>query len=352
MKAVIKYFEQFKPKIKRQKNGLFSFLHIPIFATHERKDESPMTIDAEWMQRCVADQKELKDKFHRLPKVGVGHNDEESGQEKPAVFFLDNFQFDPKTGFLYADYVDVPEQWRDELTSNRWPNRSCEPSMTVPRIEYMALLGGRPGWLKALPDIHYAERTNKFKEILMPRAKYAELSEEIKQAIQSAVKSSLDGLLEELGADGVSGAAEPYEEGNDEVTKLKADAQKQADERGFAEKPKEGNPGDETGKDAEDARDDDDEDDESEDSLREKLLKKNEAEYKEMSKKALRAMWAQVTDSGEERKPNGKYPRKAMKGQWGYHADGSDKGHYAEQLQRTKELELEVEKLKASQRDQ
>ena len=373
MKTVIKYYEQFKPKVKKQSNGRFSFLKIPIFATHTREDDTPMHVDADWMKRCVADQKELRDKFKRLPKVGVGHNEDPSAPEKEAVFYLDNYTFEPKTGFLYADYVDVPEAMKDELLANKWPNRSCEPSVDIPRIEYMALLGGRPGWLKALPDIHYAEGKPKFKEILMPnpktKLKYAELSEDIKQAIQSAVKESLDGLLSELGADGVSGAAEPYEEGQDEVTKQKAEAQTQADngtpdpdkeEGAFAEEPTEGNPdAANKPKPQRDAGDegkaDPDEDDESEDSLREKLMKNSERQYKEMSKDQLKAMWGKVSGAGEDKNGKGRYNKSNMKNNWGEsdeYADKGKKGQYAEVLQRNSELEKQVADLKKWQRDQ
>jgi hypothetical protein len=128
----------FKPEL--QADGRYAVRGVPIFETHER--DGIGKVDSKWMYACCDDQK-LKAANGFKPRLIVGHTTEDgTGPEKPVVGFLDNYRFDAKDGWLYADYVDIAPE--DLPLLKRFPGRSAEASVTKPAINTVALLGRNP----------------------------------------------------------------------------------------------------------------------------------------------------------------------------------------------------------------
>lgn len=112
------------------------------------------------MYQCVANQKEQKAKGY-LPRLIIGHtSDAPNAPEMPVAAYLDNYTYNPRDKWLYADYVDVPEDLKNQIEANKWPGRSAEANRREPRVEVVALLGGTPPYFK-LPDLKYAAGDSK-----------------------------------------------------------------------------------------------------------------------------------------------------------------------------------------------
>lgn len=112
------------------------------------------------MYQCVANQKEQKAKGY-LPRLIIGHtSDDPNAPEMPVAAYLDNYTYNPRDKWLYADYVDVPEDLKNQIEANKWPGRSAEANRREPRVEVVALLGGTPPYFK-LPDLKYAAADSK-----------------------------------------------------------------------------------------------------------------------------------------------------------------------------------------------
>ncbi len=296
------------PKAEKQEDGTYVFRNIPFFEVHSRDG---MVFDAEYMRGAVERQKELKAKGF-LPRLTFGHTTDDIADPGPQVLaFADNYRFDEKDGVLYCDYVKVPQQVAEVIKKNGLPGRSAEAKVGTPEINVIALLSGKPG-LQKLPDLRYSESEKIYRSSAMPKIKlkinrYAIAGDLRRYADQEMKPSPNDeadfqkfkSMLERTLAEWAS------EEG-DETNEVQANA--------------EGDPADPVDKDAKAASDETDP---------EKKIEK----YSALPAAQNRAMWAQVTDSGEERKKDGKYPNKVMKGQWGYHADNSETLRYVETLE-------------------
>jgi hypothetical protein len=167
MSLVSHYREAISPEVIRQADGKFTLKRIPIFECHDRED---IHCNDAWMYACVADQQTKKANGFR-PRLIIGHtSDNPRDPEKPVKAFLDNYSFDAATKWLYADYVDVPQELLEQLKRNEWPGRSAEASRSRPAIDTVALLGGTPPYFK-LPDVKYdgktADTVSIFSECLM-----------------------------------------------------------------------------------------------------------------------------------------------------------------------------------------
>lgn len=151
------YRDALTPRVIKQDDGRYTLRDIPIFQCHDRED---IHCDDQWMYACIRDQQEKKQNGF-LPRLIIGHNSEDpNAQEKPVAAFLDNYRYDPKTKWLYADYVDVPENLLHDLKANKYPGRSVEASRGKPAIDVVALLGGNPPYFK-LPDLKFQEKSDK-----------------------------------------------------------------------------------------------------------------------------------------------------------------------------------------------
>lgn len=150
--AHIQYIAPFKPRFERQDNGKFAMRAVPIFECH---DDRGWECNAEWMRETVSQQ--FTDKMERsfLPRVIIGHTDDDQA-EKPVEAFLDNFQYDEATGWLYADIVDVPLELKELLEDNKFPGRSVEVFPEKNTISALALLGGSKPFFK-LPDLRFED---------------------------------------------------------------------------------------------------------------------------------------------------------------------------------------------------
>lgn len=151
----LEFLGAIEPRVTKQANGKFTLHDIPIFTLHERDGNK---FDADWMNKTIAKQKANR-LAGFLPRLIIGHNDEE-GQgkvEKPAVGALDDFYFNEKEGWLYANYVDVPEDMVNQIKDGAWPGRSIEVYPEENEITALALLGGTPPFFK-MPDIRFDDR--------------------------------------------------------------------------------------------------------------------------------------------------------------------------------------------------
>lgn len=144
---------QFTPE--RQPDGKWTIRGVPIFECHESDDPNYCRkVDSAWMYACVRDQQELKAGGF-LPRLFIGHTDDQPGSpEKPVVGYLDNYRFDPKENWLFADYVGIED--KDIEAVKRFPGRSVEASKVKPAIRGVALLGATPPYFK-LPDVKFKE---------------------------------------------------------------------------------------------------------------------------------------------------------------------------------------------------
>lgn len=158
MSLVFHYKEPISPTILEQGDGKYTLKKIPIFETHDRED---IHCDDRWMRECVKNQQALREKGQR-PRIIIGHtSDDPNAAERPCEAFLDNYQYDEKSGWLYADYVDVPQGLLDQIKDNKWPGRSAEASRSRAEIKVLALLGGNPPYFH-LPDIRYSANAESF----------------------------------------------------------------------------------------------------------------------------------------------------------------------------------------------
>lgn len=143
----------FTPEL--QPDGTYTIRRVPIFECHTRQEgNKKIVVDHAWMYQCVKDQK-AKAAQGYYPKIIIGHNsDDPNAPERPVVAPLDNYEFDPITGFLYADYVNLAPEALPLL--KKYPARSAEASWVRPEINTVAILGGTPPWFK-LPDMRFSE---------------------------------------------------------------------------------------------------------------------------------------------------------------------------------------------------
>lgn len=146
----LKFLGSIEPRVTKQANGKFTMHDIPIFTLHERDGGK---FDMHWMKKAIHKQKINRNKGF-LPRLIIGHNDDDGVVEKPAVGALDGFYFNPADGWLYADYVDVPAGTVEEIKNGDWPGRSIECFPNDHEITALALLGGTPPFFR-MPDIRY-----------------------------------------------------------------------------------------------------------------------------------------------------------------------------------------------------
>lgn len=329
--------DAYAQKIEKLDNGKFALRGVPIFAVHKRENKN---FDENYLRAVVERQKDLKTRGH-LPRVTLGHtSDDISDPGPPVLGFADNFRFSEREGLLYADFVDLPEEVKDAVVNNQLPGISCEPHISHPEISVVAMLRGKPGWLR-LPDIRYVDTAERLKfaennnvdrrNLMIPGLKRAVALSLNTKAIGGSVlryagdaidkvdpadlqdKEKIKALLEEV----LSEWAEENESDEPDVI-VNADGD---DDQLKATKP--------DGTEIDEDEDEDEEDD------------KDVKQYSELPKEQNNAMWARVTKAGGKRRNKGqKYVKSSMKGNWPAfpgedkkkHADNGYVMRYAEQI--------------------
>ncbi len=308
--------------IEKQPNGKYAVRGRPVFQVHRREGHS---FDERYMRAAVARQKLLKEKGF-LPRVTFGHTSDDITDPGPPVLgFADNYRFDSKSGLLYADYIDLLPEVAEALKDNQIPGVSCEPNLDRPEINVIALLRGKPGWLK-LPDARYADQTQRFR--------YAN-SEKVLRSFKMSlnkIKSAKANL---------KSAIQRYAEADLDTKVDPAELQDKEKIRKMIEEIL-GRWGEEYEAQLDGAKDEDEDDDEDTVSKADEAGPKEDAPdvepYVNPKGEEAMAMWGRVRDAGGKIDKDGKYDREDMEGNWptGYkkHADNAKVMRYIEMLRR------------------
>lgn len=151
----IVYRAAWYPRIVTQANGKYSVCDVPIFTRHEREGHK---YDDAWFSKAVETQRTDRAGGF-LPRLIKGHTPDSPNVrgENPSWGFLDNYRYDAASGWLYADYVDLTADVKDEIVAGRWPGRSVEVVPGKYAIRAVAMLGESVPWFK-LPDLKFSEQ--------------------------------------------------------------------------------------------------------------------------------------------------------------------------------------------------